>query len=241
MSLWSPPTAPRPSGLSADCDREVQWVEIFHSRPSWRRAYLQARVGDGSTWSNPRDAPLVDAGHIRDGFRVYRAVLEPGQTIRFVITNGTARDWDGPPDGADSFTIDHGGRYVVQHGLRHVGEADELECATAVFYPNDKFVTVDFVAELWENCFCAYSVDGNDWTQPPGQQMQLVSTAPRKFSITIPAKTLMFAFNNGGDPAVWDSNHDKNVRFLNLFAFVVFYISVSVAMPQYCSALQSSK
>lgn len=197
------------------------YVEIFHSKPSWSLAYIQRLLSPTPpSWASvsPSDA-LTDASHIREKFRVHRLDLRslPGQTLRFTVTNGTLRDWDGPPDNpAGWFEISAGGRYVVEHGMRRVGDVGE-ECVRLLEHPLDTWVEVAFVAELWERCFFAFQRDGEDWVPKPGVEMTLVKGAgERRFEVAVRAKGCTFAFNNGkvGDEEVWDSNHGQNVRFI---------------------------
>jgi hypothetical protein len=186
-----------------------QYVEIFHSKPSWPRAYIQFRTATGE-WADPHDAPLSYAEHVREGFRVYRMAYT-GRPLDFVVTNGTSRAWDSPPDGQDCYRIDHPGRFVVEHNIRRVGDADPVECERFLVHSKDANIQVSFIADLWEKCYCAYSTDGTDWVRAPGKEMALIETNPRTFSITVPAKMIVFAFNNGGAEPVWDSNHGQNV------------------------------
>lgn len=197
-----------------------QYVEIFHSKPSWQPAYIVRRdPASESGWATPSSIDaLTDASHVREKFRVARLDLrnEPDGVLRFTITNGSERDWDGPPDNPTGwYEVSEGGRYVVEHGIRRVGDVSE-ECERVLQWKGDKHVQVSFVAELWERCFFAYQPEGGEWVVKPGVEMSLAKTAgERKFTIAVEApKGCQFAFNNGqdGEDEVWDSNHGENVR-----------------------------
>jgi hypothetical protein len=212
-----------------------EYVEIFHSKPSWPKAYIQFRTASGE-WANPLDAPLLYAEHIREGFRVYRTVFH-GSPLSFVITNGTAREWDTPPDGEDCYRIEQPGRFVVEHKIRRVGDADSSECERALVYGKDAHIQVSFIADLWEKCYCAYSADGKEWIPSPGMEMNLEETTPRKFSVSVQANALVFAFNNGGKEPVWDSNHGQNVgqsHCLNSLAASFLHFSIPTPFCASC-------
>jgi hypothetical protein len=196
-------------------DQPNHYVEIFQSKPSWRNAYVLVRESETS-WSDPRARPLVDASHVRAAFRVHRTALKPGSPpLRFVVTNGSkhARDWDAPADAAAGgvYEVHEPGRYVVEGGkIRRVGDADAAECARAG--SDDRWVQVRFAAELWERCFFAYRADGADeWVPAPGEQMELITERPRVFEVAVLARSVEFAFNDGGgEAAIWDSNKGRN-------------------------------
>lgn len=198
------------------------YVEIFHSKPSWQPAYIVRRdAASESGWATPTASDaLIDASHIREKFRVARIDLrdEKDGVLRFTITNGSERDWDGPPDNPTGwYEVSEGGRYVVEHGIRRVGDVSE-ECERVMRWKDDRCVQVEFVAELWERCFFAYQPEGGDWVVKPGVEMALAKGGgERKFSVTVEApKGCQFAFNNGldGEAEVWDSNHGENVCIL---------------------------
>lgn len=197
----------------------TEYVEIFHSKPSWQPAYIVRRdAASESGWATPTAADaLIEAGHIREKFRVARLDLrdEPNGVLRFTITNGSERDWDGPPDNPSGWhEVSEPGLYVVEHGIRRVGDVSE-ECERVMRWRGDRHVEVAFVAELWERCFFAYQPEGGDWVAKPGVEMALPEGAgERKFGIAVEAPSgCQFAFNNGleGEEEVWDSNHGQNV------------------------------
>jgi Carbohydrate binding domain (family 25) len=219
-----PVTSPRTASTVPATMAPPQYVEIFHSKPSWQPAYIQRRDASSRTgWAAPRAVDAMsDAAHIREKFRVYRLDLAevPGGRLAFTVTDGSDRDWDGPPENPRGwYEIAEGGRYVVEHGLRRVGDVGE-ECERVMRFPGDKFVQVAFVAELWERCFFAYQPDGGKWVEKPGVEMALAEGCKeRKFEVTVEAKGCVFALNNGGEGEneVWDSNHGQNVRAVKCF------------------------
>lgn len=193
-------------------EREQGWMEIFHSKPSMQRCHFIERHSNGE-WSTPSiDNQLQDAGHIRSGFRVIRRRATP---VEFALTDGTDRNWD-DNDGKYYKLDAMPGRYVVEHGIRRVGEPNVDECRQAVLRRDDKYIHICFRADLWERCFANFQADANEWTEAPGEEMTLVPNDElngqngRRFELIIKAKRLVVAFNNGN--GVWDANHGDNYR-----------------------------
>lgn len=171
---------------------------------------------------------FVDASHIREKFRVARIDLAShGGSLRFTVTNGGARDWDGPPgnEGEGWFEIGDGGAYVVEHGLRRVGDVGD-EAVRVLDRPGDCWIEVAFAADLWERCFFAYKGEG-EWVPPPGIEMRLSEEGERKFVAAVKDRWCTFAFNNGkeGDEQVWDSNHGDNASLNKLEAVSVYFVN----------------
>lgn len=150
------------------------WMEIFHSKPSMPRCYFLEKRHDGTFTSPSPSNELRDAAHIRAGFRVMRRRATP---VEFVLTNGTDRNWD--DNNGRNYVLDAvPGRYVVEHSIRRVGDADPLECFQAVARSADRFVQLSFRADLWARCFVSYQRDGAEWTPAPGVEMKLEGSSP---------------------------------------------------------------
>eukprot|EP00177_Eucheuma_denticulatum_P006804 GFKZ01012371.1.p1 GENE.GFKZ01012371.1~~GFKZ01012371.1.p1 ORF type:complete len:281 (-),score=33.45 GFKZ01012371.1:275-1117(-) len=184
----------------------VDWIEIFHSKPSMKNMYLQEKLPDGTFTPPTPSSRLVDASHIRPAFRVYRT---PARPIEFMLTNGTDRNWE--DNHGANYHVSTPGRYVVEHGIRRVDDANTLECIQAVLRTADQWIQLEFRADLWEKCFCSYQKDGQPWTAAPGVEMTFVekpNVEGKYFQIAIKAQTLHCAFNDGGE--IWDSNMRNN-------------------------------
>lgn len=184
-----------------------KWIEIFHSKPSMAHCYLLEKGADGKFTAPSRQNELQDASHIRDGFRVMRLIA---RRIEFVLTNGTNRAWE--DNGGQNYIVSEPGRYVVEHGIRRVGDANDEECFQSVLRSQDCYIQLQFRADLWEQCCCNYQKDGGEWTDPPGVAMELKKsdTEGRFYELEVQAKRIMCAFNDGGE--IWDSNLGKNYR-----------------------------
>lgn len=191
----------------------TDWIEVFHSKPSMAHCYLLEKLPSALFTSPSPHNELVDASHVRAGFRVFRL---PARRIEFAITNGTARNWE-DNHGANYVIDSVPGRYVIEHGIRRVGDAHPAECIQAALRSNDEFVQVHFRADLWERCFCAYKADNDPWTPAPGVEMKrLESNAGadgKRFQIEVKATTFQCAFNDGA--AIWDSNLRQNYKIGN--------------------------
>lgn len=171
-----------------------------------RNCFLLEKLADGTFIDPSPKNQLRDASHIRPGFRVFRL---PCRRIEFVLTNGTNRNWE--DNGGNNYVIDSvPGRYVIEHGIRRVGESDKNECAQILLRPEDRFIQVSFRADLWADCYLSYQKDGGAWTEPPGQLMTVSKRegGAKWFDISVPALTLACAFNDGGEN--WDSNLKNN-------------------------------
>lgn len=170
-----------------------------------KHCYLLEKLPDGQFTTPSLSNRLVDASHIRDGFRVFRL---PFRRIEFVLTNGTSRNWE--DNNGKNYVIDAPGRYVIEHGIRRVDDANPGECYQMVFRPNDAFIQIEFRADLWNTCYCSYEKDGQGWTSGSGEKMTSVTkdTPGKYFEIVIEAKRAACAFNDGGE--IWDSNLRKN-------------------------------
>lgn len=184
-----------------------EWIEIFHSKPSMKHCYLLEKLPHGKFSSPARSNELKNADYIREGFRVFRL---PARRIEFVLTNGSNRNWE--DNYGANYIVDSPGRYVVEHGIRRVGDANAAECAQATLRTEDQYIQIEFRADLWEKCFCCYQVSDEPWTPAPGVEMRLVEKGVegRYFQIEVKAKSLSCAFNNGGE--IWDSNLRKNYK-----------------------------
>lgn len=192
-----------------------QWIEIFHSKPSMKRCFLLEQLPNGQYTDPSLSNMLVDASYIREGFRVYRT---RSRRLEFVLTNGSNREWQ--DDNGRNYIIDAiPGRYVVEHGIRRVDDADNTACRQAVLRPNDTHIHLVFRADLWEKCFCNFRVDDKEWTPTPGQEM-IVGTGPsgdttdapekdgKYFFIVVKGQRLVCAFSDGGEN--WDSKQGFN-------------------------------
>lgn len=196
--------SPAPAPLS-------EWIEVFHSKPSMAHCYLLEKLPSGAFTTPSAANELVDASHIRPGFRVFRL---PARRITFALTNGTSRNWE--DNHGANYTIDAvAGRYVIEHGIRRVGDADGAECVQAALRTADNHVQIRFRADLWGACFCAYQAAGEAWTPAPGAQMRRLNDAhgahgAKHFEIVVRARALQCAFNDGAQ--IWDSNLTRNYR-----------------------------
>lgn len=195
-----------PNGIP---DTPDKWIEIFHSKPSMAHCYLLEKLSSG-TFTDPNPAnELVDASHIREGFRVIRL---PARRIEFALTNGSSRAWE--DNNGNNYVIDSvPGRYVVEHGIRRVGDANPDECIQAAMRKNDEYIQFEFRADLWDKCFCSYKADTDPWTPAPGVEMKPLvkkDTQGKFFQLEIKAKKFACAFNDGADN--WDSNMRNNYR-----------------------------
>lgn len=195
--------SPNPPSLPSE------WIEVFHSKPSMQHCYLLEKLPSASFTSPCPANELRDASHIRPGFRVFRF---PARRIEFVLTNGTNRNWE--DNHGANYTIDAvPGRYVIEHGIRRVADSDPAECIQATLRAQDQFVQVEFRADLWDRCFCAYKADDHPWTPSPGLQMnrlQKERVQGKYFTIDVKAHTFQCAFNDGGE--IWDSNLRQNYK-----------------------------
>lgn len=193
--------------ISGNLLRPEEWIEIFHSKPSMKHCYLLEKLPNG-IFSRPASSnELRSADHIREGFRVFRL---PARRIEFVLTNGSNRNWE--DNYGANYIVEASGRYVVEHGIRRVGDANSAECAQATLRTEDQYIQIEFRADLWEKCFCCYQADDEPWTLAPGVEMKLTErdVEGRYFQAEVKAKKLSCAFNDGGE--IWDSNLRKNYR-----------------------------
>lgn len=198
-----------PVSASASLTTPDKWFEIFHSKPSMKHCYLLEKLPSGEFTDPSPLNELVDASHIREGFRVIRL---PARRIEFALTNGTARRWE-DNNGANYVLDSVPGRYVVEHGIRRVGDTNAAECVQAALRTDDEYIQLEFRADLWQSCFCSYQGDGDPWTPAPGVEMTSIEKTDMQgkfFQIEVKAKKLECAFNDGGD--TWDSNMGKNYR-----------------------------
>lgn len=200
--------------------QEPKYFEVFFSRPSWKRVYLEFQGSPAPLeWCAPKTCKMVDASHIREQFRVFRgtfpATASSTKPLQFILVNGNRSSIVRPASGDEKscFEIGEPGRFVVEQEIRKVGDVDTRECKQVVTNPRDKHIELSFVADLWEKCYCVYSADEGEWTPAPGKEMTLVGESPRKFSVTIAASRLVFALNSGGEEPSWDSNNGENVRY----------------------------
>lgn len=180
--------------------------------------YLLEKLPSG-TFASPSIAnELVDASHIRAGFRVFRL---PSRHIEFVLTNGTSRNWE--DNHGANYVIDAvPGRYVIEHGIRRVGDADPQECIQATLRKDDQYIQVEFRADLWEKCFCAYKANEDPWTPAPGVEMKPIErhgVEGKYFHLEVKAKSFQCAFNDGGE--IWDSNLRQNYKIGNPGKYMV--------------------
>lgn len=182
-----------------------KWIEVFHSKPYMRDCYMLEKLEDGAFSKPSPQTTLRDASHIRDGFRVFRM---PFRRIEFVLTNGTDRNWE--DNNGENYIIDAPGRYVVEHGIRRVDDADHHECYQTVIRLNDCFIQIYFRADLWDKCYCSFQIGDGEWTIAPGREMLLLSKRQpgRYFELVVKAPRLACAFNDGGDN--WDSRMKNN-------------------------------
>lgn len=186
-------------------------MEIFYSKPSLSRCYLLEKL-DNDTFSKPTSRNiLLDASHIREGFRVFRCRAKP---IEFILSDGTNRNCD-DNNGVNYKLCGDPGRYVVEHGIRRVGDANNDECYQHVVRHTDKYIHLCFRADLWDRCYAYFQRNGGDWGTEPGEEMTLVGSAEgeqaaRNFELIIRAKRLAVTFTNGND--VWDANGGNNYR-----------------------------
>lgn len=186
---------------------DTKWMEIFHSKPSMQRCYFLEKFPSGEFSVPCVNNMLRDASHIRSGFRVIR---RKATRVEFVLTDGSSRNWD-DNNGANYVIDGVPGRYVVEHGIRRVGEADERECEQATLRYGDRFIQICFRADLWKSCYALFQRNGGDWTPSPGIEMTRIlrpGQLGRNFELVIEAQILTVAFNNGAD--IWDSNNGKN-------------------------------
>lgn len=178
-----------------------EYTEIFYSKPSWKRCFLIERL-TGGTWTPPT-LEFIDASHIRAGFRVLR-VRACDAPSRFAVTDGVIRD----DNSGALFEIGDGGRYVLEHGGRRVGEADMDECKQVLDRPHDTHIAIRFkAADDWQGAYLLAAVDGGEWPKAPGLPME------RKgdwFEIGLKAQRAVFAVSDGGER--WHSNMGKNFR-----------------------------
>jgi len=181
------------------------WIEIFYSRPSWTKCFIVYKADDAAEFTENGVHTMTDAEHIREGFRVFR--IRGVHKLQVALTNGTARQWD--DNSGHYHHIEGPGRYVISGGVRRVDNADAEECERSL-RQTDNWIELLFEATLWEKCYCSYAKDDSeDWVPAPGEAMQK-SPDTGEFSLRIPARKLVFAFNNGGE--YWDNNGGRNFR-----------------------------
>ena len=181
------------------------YVEVFYSKPMWKRCYLIERTPYG-TWETPHeDRQFVDASHIRDAFRVLRMEAPAeGSPLEFAVTDGKNRIDSNHGKG---YKISCSGRFILEHGGRRVGDENVMECRQAVRYPKDRFVALTFTNnERWTKASVIVSIDGGAWDDEPGREMMKNGSG---FLIQLQGSRLEFAFTDGVN---WDSNESRNYR-----------------------------
>ena len=191
----------------ASCPQGERWIEIFYSRPSWSRCLISYSA-DKKPWKPFGKFQLIDASHIRPGFRVFRIQAD---RFEFKLADGlqsNIEDNDGK-----NFIIEGSGRYVLESGkLRWVSDADILECLKPL-RPRDQYIELYFQPPTkWEKCLCVYAKDGGEWGEKPGEPLEKSALGEDEWSTRVKAKTLECAFNDGGEK--WDSNVDQNYKIL---------------------------
>lgn len=186
---------------------EVKWMEIFHSKPSLKRCFFLEKLPSSEFAKPCPENMLQDASDVRAGFRVIRRVAT---RVEFVLTDGTSRNWD--DNNGTNYILDAiPGRYVVEHGIRRVDDADDNACHQTVMRYKDRYIHICFRADLWEKCYACFQRNRTDWTTSPGCEMTCINRPGRpgrNFELVVEAKSLNVAFNNGSD--IWDSNNGSN-------------------------------
>lgn len=178
------------------------------------RCYLLEKLPDGQFTLPCPENMLHDAHHVRPGFRVLRRLAT---RVEFILSDGTGRHTD--DNYGTNYIVDGiPGRYVVEHSIRRVGDADVDACVQTVTRSTDRYIHLAFRADLWEACYASFQRNGaKEWTTPPGELMTRVqrpvtigksTSQERRFELIIEATSLAVAFNNGDD--VWDSNNGHN-------------------------------
>ena len=102
---------------------DLGWIEVYHSLPSWTRCFIVFKKDDGE-WVPNAKYELVNASHVRPGFRAFRI---KARKLEFYLTNGSKHGWD--DNQGKNYHIGMPGRYVCGQGtFDRVGEADVAEC-----------------------------------------------------------------------------------------------------------------
>lgn len=184
-----------------------RWIEIFHSRPSWSRCLISYRT-DENPWVPFGRFELIDASHIRQGFRVFRIQAD---RLEFKLTDWTQKNVE--DNGGANFVVESSGRYVVGSGsMKRVSDADIVECLNPL-KPHDTYMELHFKPPTkWERCLFVYAKDGREWIEKPGEELDQSGYGKGEWFTRIKAKTLECAFNDGANE--WDSNVDNNYKIL---------------------------
>ncbi|KAJ8908510.1 hypothetical protein NDN08_005218 [Rhodosorus marinus] len=177
------------------------WIEVFHSLPSWKRAFIVFRKDDGE-WVSNATYELVSADHVRPGFRVFRV---KARKLEFYITNGSKSNWDDNKGG--NYHVGMPGRYICgQNVFTRVGDADEAECER---FLNNKDIRINFsTTERCLKMFCLYRMADGEFTPAPGQAM--MKSVDGNWTITLPVRATEVAFTDSME--FWDSNLSKNYK-----------------------------
>lgn len=130
------------------------WVEIYHSKHGWAETQIRYKA-DGGEWVPYGRYKLIDAAHIRPGFRAFRL---QASRLELRLTDNTNQKHE-PKEGADPHLIDRPGRYVIgdtAEGIRRVGDADVSVCLRAL-RPNDKWLELNYDApRTWRRVYVEY-------------------------------------------------------------------------------------
>lgn len=190
------------------------WIELYHSRPSWRRCLISYRA-DGGAWVPFGTLHLVDANTVRPGFRCFRI---RAKRLEFSLANGTGPRAHVDGNSGKGFVVDAPGRYVVESGggVRRVGDACIEECLRPL-RPRDQFVELVFQtgdAGAWGVCFvtfarCQAGVCEDEW-KTAAMKAWGSERGDWFYRVRIgdDGKGLDCAFNDGADH--WDSNNSLN-------------------------------
>eukprot|EP00188_Purpureofilum_apyrenoidigerum_P005439 Plantae.Rhodophyta-Purpureofilum_apyrenoidigerum.ctg7076.p1 GENE.Plantae.Rhodophyta-Purpureofilum_apyrenoidigerum.ctg7076~~Plantae.Rhodophyta-Purpureofilum_apyrenoidigerum.ctg7076.p1 ORF type:complete len:239 (-),score=35.57 Plantae.Rhodophyta-Purpureofilum_apyrenoidigerum.ctg7076:151-813(-) len=175
------------------------WIEIFHSLPSWKRCFVVFKK-DEREWVPNATYELVDAAHIRDGFRVFRV---QAKKLEFYLTNGSKLGRD--DNTGKNYHIGMPGRYVCGQGVFfRVSDADETECERFLYHSDIEIVFRP--PKDMKKVYAMYKDSNSEWTPAPGKEMS--TDRDGSFSVVIPTRTTEVAFTDGKD--FWDSNMSRN-------------------------------
>lgn len=206
MHSNSPPSNPHsPNSAFYSITNPDSWIELYHSRPSWKFSQISFRR-DSDPWIPFGQYQLVDASHIRPGFRAFRL---RASRLEFRLANPRATVIDS--NYGRNYTISAPGRYVVEssHGCRRVGDVSIPDCLRPL-RPSDRYVELFFQSSpTWRRAFVHFAIEGDNdtstWFKLP---MKKRNDQAAWFQRIEAVWGLTCAFSDGKKE--WDSNCSAN-------------------------------
>lgn len=151
------------------------------------------------------DAQLIDAEHVRPGFRAFRTQCSRLEFRLGDLATGAAQ----PTDGC-TFTATSPGRYVVAgNEQQRVGDADVVECLRSQ-RPSDRFLEILYTSDpAWRRAFLSYASDGSKAQWMRAKMTMSSAQGDQWFCrAEVQGERVELAFTDGGDE--WDNNTARN-------------------------------